>query len=94
MVGRHPGHRVGPSRGRQRAVGRIGDLAELLWGQRSATARRELAPELAFALEQRLADLSVYRGGCPCRHVEARAFLAKLKRLAGDSAPAETCAGA
>jgi hypothetical protein len=49
-------------------------------------ARRELAAELAQELEARLRDLDTFRGGCPCRHAEARAFLAKLRRLAGDAA--------
>jgi len=49
-----------------------------------AGARREFATKAATALEKRLKDVDAYgRGGCPaCRDAEARAFLAKLQRIA------------
>lgn len=51
-----------------------------------AHQRIEIATKAAVALEKRLADVAAYNsGGCPkFRDAEARAFLAKLKRIAGE----------
>ena len=49
-----------------------------------AGARVEFAKKAALALEKRLADVATFNsGGCSrCRDAEARAFLARLKRIA------------
>lgn len=49
-----------------------------------ASQRVEVARRSAGALEKRLGEVAAYNhGGCPaCRDAEARAFLAKLKRVA------------
>jgi hypothetical protein len=51
-----------------------------------AGARVTFATKAAAALEKRLTDVAAFnQGGCrTCRDAEARAFLAKLKRIAGD----------
>ena len=48
-------------------------------------ARIDFAAKAASALEKRLESIAAYsHGGCPkCRDAEARAFLARLKRIAG-----------
>lgn len=48
-----------------------------------ARQRVEFARKAALALEGRLQQVAIYNhGGCPtCRDAEARAFLAKLKRI-------------
>lgn len=49
----------------------------------AADARRALANEEGTALEKRLNDVSRFGGECrTCHNAEARALLAKLKRLA------------
>jgi predicted house-cleaning NTP pyrophosphatase (Maf/HAM1 superfamily) len=50
-----------------------------------ARARVDFATKAAAALEKRLADVAAFnQGGCrTCRDAEARAFLAKLKKVAG-----------
>lgn len=53
-----------------------------------ARQRVEIAKKAAAALEKRLADVAAYGsgGGCPkCHDAEARAFLAKLKRISATS---------
>jgi len=52
---------------------------------RTAKARTDFAAKAAAGLEKRLESVAAYNhGGCPtCRDAEARAFLAKLKRIAG-----------
>jgi hypothetical protein len=51
-----------------------------------ARQRVEFAAKAAAALERRLEAVAAYNhGGCPqCRDAEARAFLARLKRIAED----------
>jgi hypothetical protein len=51
-----------------------------------AAQRIEFAQRAAEALEKRLATVSTYNhGGCAkCGDAEARAFLAKLKRIVGE----------
>ncbi len=65
---------------------RLMDEVEALWAD-LAGQRVQIATKAATALEKRLADVATYNsGGCPKRRdAEARAFLAKLKRIAGDS---------
>lgn len=48
-----------------------------------AKARTTFASKAADALEKRLQDVASFNhGGCPkCRDAEARAFLAKLKKI-------------
>jgi hypothetical protein len=48
-----------------------------------AEARVEFARKAAAALEKRLADVAAFNsGGCPrCRDAEARAFLARLRKV-------------
>jgi hypothetical protein len=48
-----------------------------------ARARIEFAKKAAAALEKRLADVAAFNhGGCErCRDAEARAFLARLKKI-------------
>jgi hypothetical protein len=52
-----------------------------------AQARRTFARKAAAALERRLQVVATFnRGGCPsCRDAEARAFLAKLQRIAAEA---------
>jgi hypothetical protein len=54
-----------------------------------AEQRVEFARKAAASLEKRLKDVAAFnRGGCPkCGDAEARAFLAKLKRIAEPSKP-------
>ncbi len=52
--------------------------------------RHELARELADDLEARLRDVATFGGSCPCNHAEARAFLAKLRRIDGTAPAAPT----
>jgi hypothetical protein len=48
-------------------------------------ARVELAAELAAYIERRLGDLATYRCECQgCHHSEARALLARLRKLAAE----------
>jgi len=58
---------------------------EQLRAERAAD-RIDFARKAAAALESRLAAVATYnRGGCPkCGDAEARAFLAKLKRIVGE----------
>jgi len=70
----------------------LGDLAcrllvaevGALWAE-LAKARTDFAAKAAAGLEKRLESVAAYNhGGCPkCRDAEARAFLAKLKQIAG-----------
>jgi len=50
---------------------------------RLEAARVEFATKAALALEKRLEDIAAYNhGGCPaCHDAEARAFLARLKKI-------------
>jgi hypothetical protein len=48
-----------------------------------AHARVDFATKAAAALEKRLADVAAFGGCRTCRDAEARAFLAKLKKVAG-----------
>ncbi len=66
-------------------VRRLIDEVEQLRAERAA-ARIEFARKAAAALEERLATVATYnRGGCSkCGDAEARAFLAKLKRVVGE----------
>jgi predicted house-cleaning NTP pyrophosphatase (Maf/HAM1 superfamily) len=52
-----------------------------------ARTRVDFATKAAAALEKRLADVAAFnQGGCrTCHDAEARAFLAKLKKIAGGS---------
>jgi hypothetical protein len=52
-----------------------------------AQARTTFARKAAAALERRLQVVATFnRGGCPsCRDAEARAFLAKLQRIATET---------
>ncbi len=65
----------------RRLIDEIEELRAELAAQRIEFARRA-----ADALEKRLAAVATYnRGGCPkCGDAEARAFLAKLKRIVGE----------
>ncbi len=62
----------------------IGEVTAL-WSE-LARQRAEFAAKAASALEKRLAAVAAYNsGGCPkCHDAEARVFLAKLKRIAGE----------
>ncbi len=66
----------------QQLVPRLLDEVEALL-QELASSRREFAKKAAGALERGLKKVAAYNhGGCPsCRDAEARAFLAKLKRI-------------
>jgi Spy/CpxP family protein refolding chaperone len=66
------------------AARRLLDEVEQLQAELSA-ARVTFATKAAGALEKRLTDVAAYnQGGCrTCRDAEARAFLAKLKKVAG-----------
>jgi hypothetical protein len=66
-------------------VRRLIEEVESAWAD-LARQRVEIAKKAADALEKRLADVATYNsGGCPkCHDAEARAFLAKLKRIASD----------
>jgi hypothetical protein len=49
-----------------------------------ARARRQLAAEEAAALEKRLTDVAAHGGECgSCHNAEARAALARLRKVAG-----------
>jgi hypothetical protein len=65
------------------AVRRLLEEVESAWAD-LARQRTEIAKKAAAALEKGLADVAAYySGGCPrCKDAEARAFLAKLKRIA------------
>jgi len=56
-----------------------------------ARQRLEIATKAAASLEKRLTTVATYNhGGCPkCRDAEARAFLAKLKRIADEGGEAK-----
>ena len=62
---------------------RLMDEVEVLLRERS-DARRAFAGEAAAALEKRLREVEAYNlGGCQaCHEAEARAFLAKLQKVA------------
>jgi hypothetical protein len=64
------------------AVRRLLEEVESAWAD-LARQRVEIAKKAAAALEKRLAVVATYNsGGCPkCKDAEARAFLAKLKRI-------------
>ncbi len=70
------------------AVRRLMDEVERLRGE-LADARVTFATKAAEALEKRLADVGTFNhGGCPaCHDAEARAFLAKLKKVVKDRTP-------
>ncbi len=59
------------------------DEIDALWAD-LARQRVDIATKAAAALEKRLEAVATYNsGGCPkCKDAEARAFLAKLKRIA------------
>jgi cytochrome c553 len=52
-----------------------------------AAARVTFATKAAAALEKRITDVAAFnQGGCrTCHEAEARAFLAKLKLIAGEN---------
>lgn len=65
---------------------RLMDEVETLWAE-LARQRVDIATKAAAALEKRPEAVATYNsGGCPkCRDAEARAFLAKLKRIADET---------
>jgi hypothetical protein len=67
------------------SVRRLLEEVETAWAD-LARQRVEFARKAADALEKRLSAVAAFnRGGCPqCKDGEARAFLAKLKRIAGE----------
>ena len=61
------------------------DELEVLLRER-ADGRRAFAAKAAEALERRLREVEPYSGGCrTCHEAKARAFLAKLQRIANGS---------
>ena len=68
------------------AARRLMDEVEQLRGE-LAEARTTFASKAAASLDRRLRVVATFnRGGCPsCRDAEARAFLAKLQRIAAET---------